>query len=68
MLGSAGLGDRTASKTEKNVCPLGDYLLGMGDSVKKVLMLIGQNRVEKKKIQLARGGRLPWQLVILNRG
>lgn len=41
MLGFVGFGDRIVSKIEKNVCFFGDYFLGMGDSVKKVLMFMG---------------------------
>lgn len=53
---------------DKNLFPLGDYLLPMGKSVKMVLMLVEKNRVGKKKIQLERGRRLQLQFVIFNRG
>lgn len=37
------------NKVDKNVCPRGDYLLGVGASVKMLLMLTGKNRVGRKK-------------------
>lgn len=55
------------NKVDKSVCPCGDYLLGVGDSVKVLLMLTGEIELEGKRIQLERGGRLQLQFVGLRR-
>ena len=43
------------NKVDKNVCPRGDYLLEVGDSVKVLLMLTGKNRVGRKKNTVGKG-------------
>lgn len=50
MPSSVAVRDRTAKQNiNEYVCPHGDYLLGVGDSVKVVLMLTENNRVGTKK-------------------
>ena len=57
MPSSVAVRDRTAKQSiNENVCPHGDYLLGVGDSVKVVLMLTENNRVGTKRITV---GGLP---------
>ena len=40
---------RAKQSIDENVCPCGDYLLEVGDSVKVVLILTEKNRVGRKK-------------------
>ena len=50
MPSSVAVRDRTAKQSiDENVCPHGDYLLEVGDSVKVVLMLAENNRVGTEK-------------------
>lgn len=50
MPSSVAVRDRTAKQNiNEYVCLHGDYLLGVGDSVKVVLMLTENNRVGTKK-------------------